>query len=135
MIGSFAGTGVLIERLGGRDSGDGPVGADEDHVERDERVLHPEGHVLRRVIREDHAFVGPERTVEHEALFLLLGSGGDLDVELVRARRRADGQRHLSQPLWSSLVGGNGRRIRLRRRRVLRRRLPAASRERDESEG
>ena len=73
------------------DVDDVPVGPDEDHVERDVRVLHPELQPLRMIEQEDHAAARRQRLPIHEAV-LPLGVGArdlDLDVLLAGARHRA----------------------------------------------
>src|SRR5712691_4032899 len=54
-----------------RDPQDAAVGADEDHVERDERVLHPEGEFLVDFEVEQHALAFRQRAAEHQAARLL----------------------------------------------------------------
>src|SRR5215469_13033503 len=60
----------------------GAVGADEHHVERDERVLHPERH--RAVDREDedHPGVGRQRSPVHQTVLALLARPCHLEVQV-----------------------------------------------------
>src|SRR6056297_777875 len=53
----------------------------EDHVERDQRVLHPEADPLRARIDEQHAGGGGERLAVHQALRAPGLGVGDLDAE------------------------------------------------------
>src|SRR5229473_4660452 len=62
------------------DADDLSIGAGEDHVERDERVLHPEGQVLRLLEQEDHAGLLVEMAAVHQSEFALRVGGGNLDV-------------------------------------------------------
>src|SRR5690349_23249587 len=72
---------------------DRAVAGDEHHVERDQRVLHPEAdrHLLEEV--EQHALVGAELLAVHQAMGTLGVGGGHLDVELDLAAGRHDHQR------------------------------------------
>ena len=71
---------------------DAAVGVDEQHVEWNQRVLHPEAGGTRRVHREQHAGVRGDRFPEHEAAFLLLFGERNLHREAVRASGGADGE-------------------------------------------
>src|SRR6185437_10340379 len=75
----------------GGDGGDGAVGADEQNVERDKRVLHPERHRLRLMEVEQHAFVGRHLLAVHQARFLLRPFRRELDLETLRTQRGIDG--------------------------------------------
>ena len=99
----------LVERLGVGDSGNRPVRADIDDVERDERVLHPEGDRLGRIVGEDHAAVGPHRLAEHEAPLLLLGCRCHLHREAVDAILRPDRQRHFAKAALRARISRFGR--------------------------
>src|SRR5690606_24870358 len=73
-----------VERFGNRifgDPVDAAVRADEDHVERDQRVLHPEARDARPREGKDHASVGGKAGSEHQPARLLLAGARDLDVE------------------------------------------------------
>src|SRR5439155_25423130 len=115
----------LVERLGVGDPRDPPIGADKDDIEWNERVLHPEGDLLGRVVREDHPAVTRERLHEHEPALLLLGRGGDLDHEAVIAVRRMNRQRYLHESGLGALFS----------RHILRRRLRAAGDQRNRKYG
>ncbi len=64
-----------------------PCCVDEQHVERQQRVLHPHRDVLGRVVNEDHRLVGPHLAVldEHEALLARLRRIGAPGLEQVTA--------------------------------------------------
>lgn len=94
---STAWNGSFIQGLGGRDPADSSVGPNENHIERNERVLHPERNVLRRLIGKDHAVIWRKGAPEHETNLLLLGSGGDLNGEPMRAGGGMDDERHLAK--------------------------------------
>src|SRR4051812_20135014 len=72
---------TLVQRLCRRDPGDGVIRADEDDVERNESVLHPEGYLLRRAVREDHSLVRAKRSPKHQPPLLLGRSSGLLHDE------------------------------------------------------
>ena len=78
-------------RVGG-DAGDGAVRTDEDHVERDQGVAHPEAGRARRIEREEHARVRRQAAAVHQPLRLLLGRARDLHREAMRARAAVDGE-------------------------------------------
>jgi len=106
---------TLVERLRMRDAHDRSVASDEDDIQRDQGVLHPEGHVLRWIVRKDHSPVAGKRLHEHQAAFLLLGGRGDLHNELMRRGTASDAQRHFAEPrLRSGLSGVAGRVLRRR---------------------
>jgi hypothetical protein len=107
----------FVQRLRGRDSADTAVGPDKDHVERDQRVLHPKRDLLGRVVREDHPVIGSERTTKHEADLLLFGSGRNFDGEVVVTGDRVDDERHLAKTHLCMRNGSCALRKRLRRRR------------------
>lgn len=89
--------GSFVQRLRGRDPANSAVWPNEDHVERNERVLHPEGDVLRRLIGKDHAVIGRKGATKHEAGLLLLRSGGDLDREPMSAGSGMDDEWHVAK--------------------------------------
>ena len=92
--GAAGGNDRLRQRLGvGGDARHRPVAGDEDHVERDIGVLHPEGDRRFAVELEQHAAVGRHEAAAHQALLARRLVGGDLDLERVNAARRGDGQR------------------------------------------
>ena len=62
-----------------------PSGVDEHHVERDEGVLHPERHRLRRLEIEKHAAIISQVLAEHESLLPRRRGVGDLDDEMPNA--------------------------------------------------
>src|SRR5215472_8998587 len=61
------------------DADDPPVTRDEDHVEADRRILHPEGMILLGVEEEHHPVVWVEMIAVHEAARLSVRGVGDLD--------------------------------------------------------
>ncbi len=93
---------------------DAAIGADEDHVQRDERVLHPEALDLRLVEDEDHPGVGRQPRAVHEPAGVLLGRQRHLDpkhdLALCRldrdVRGRAGGRRGRRRLLPVALAGG-----------------------------
>ena len=102
-----------------RDLSDAAVGANEDHVQRDQRILHPERDRLRRVIGKDHAAIGGQRRPVHQARFLLLRRARDLDDEPVDSSRPSGcpvssvpGRRRIARPAATA----TGRSARTQRR-------------------
>ena len=85
------------------DVGDAPVGGDEEHIEGDQRVLHPEGGGTRAAEIEEHAGIGGECAAEHQALRLLLGCRRELDGKAPRAALGVDDE-------WRGLDLGERRR-------------------------
>jgi len=104
------------------DAPDRTIRPDEDDVERDQSVLHPEGHLLRRLIREYHPAITRKRFAEHKAAFLLILGARHFNREAMIPVRRMNRQRRLWQTGLRLLVGRN----------VLRRRFRTA---RDEDRG
>ena len=98
------------EEVGRDDAGNGPVGTDKDHVEGNERILHPEAGVCRRVPREDHAAIGRQRLAVHQALGLLFGGLRHLHCKAMGARCGLNGQRHLLKSGGGTFECGFGRR-------------------------
>ncbi len=117
--GQVAGDGV------GGDVHHAAVGADEDDVERNQRVLHPERHRIGRAEIEQHAFVGVEMGPVHQAERAGLGRIGELDLEMVLARRGLDHEVGEFPDRVARVVG----RLR-RRRRAARRQKPGGEDER-----
>ena len=72
------------------DGSDRSVLADEQHVERDKRVLHPHGDHAGLVEDEQHAVIGGHLLTEHQARATCLVGIGDLDRDRHRAFRRHD---------------------------------------------
>jgi hypothetical protein len=60
-----------------------PFGRDEDHVEWNERVLHPHRRRLRRIVDEQHTRILWKRAAKHQSERALLIGGRHLDVEVV----------------------------------------------------
>src|ERR1041385_3626119 len=63
------------------DAGDRHVAGDEDHVERDEGVAHPERPVLLLLHQEQHSLIGRQVLAEHEAALALCGGLDDLHLD------------------------------------------------------
>ena len=92
----LAGDGVGRQRHGvGMDVLDRAVARDEHHVERDQRVLHPEADRRLLVEVEQHAVIGAELLAVHQSARALGVVQRQLDVELDLARARHDDQRRL----------------------------------------
>ena len=84
--------GVGLRALG---DGDDPARAvDEEHVEWDQRVLHPEAHPLRRIEEKQHAGVEVEVLAEHEPSGTLLGRSSHLGTKEVLALGGGDDHRY-----------------------------------------
>ena len=77
---------AVRERLGTfGDAQDVAVAGDEDHVERDVGVVHPEGHRPVLLEIEQHAVAVRQLLAEHEAAGALVLVGGKFDCEGVDA--------------------------------------------------
>ena len=63
------------------DAGHDPILTDEDHVERNKRVLHPEGHVAGRVIQKQHSAALRHLGHMHQAAPPLFRIIGNIDRE------------------------------------------------------
>ena len=61
------------------------VGVNEDYVQRDEGVLHPEAESLLPLKDEDHAAVAPQALAAHQPHGALLRRVGDLQEEIAAA--------------------------------------------------
>ena len=87
---------VQGKRLGvGLDPVHPPPVIDENHIERNDGVLHPHGDRLRGLIEEQHAAILWQRGAEHQSELTFLWRGGDFDVEWVRAGRGFERERSL----------------------------------------
>src|SRR6476619_5656435 len=75
------------------DPQDAPVGADEDHIERNVGVLHPEAGRLLAVEVEQHALPFRQLLAEHQAFRLLLRSHSHFDCEDMYAALAGDFER------------------------------------------
>ena len=75
------------------DPDDPPVRANEDDVERDIGVFHPEPDGLRRVIVEEHAVAIGHGAAIHEPAIAVRLLAHDLDLEGLQASRRLDRKR------------------------------------------
>ena len=58
---------------------------DEHDVERDQRVLHPHGGGLGRVVEKQHPGIFRQRAAKHQAKRAVLVGGGHFDIEAVIA--------------------------------------------------
>lgn len=114
-----------IHGFGIGDARDRSVCTDEDDIQRDERILHPERHLLRRFVGEQHAAVSAKRLAKHEAPFLLFRARCNFNHEMMHARNRANCQGHFAQSRLRPGVDCLGWSI-------LRRRLRATGNQRDE---
>src|SRR4029077_3755733 len=75
------------------DPQDAPVGADEDHIERNVGILHPEAGRLLAVEVEQHALPFRQLLAEHQAFRLLLRSHSHFDCEDMYAALAGDFER------------------------------------------
>ena len=73
-----------------------PSRADEDHVERDVGVVHPEGDRLLALEIEQHAAAFRQFLAEHQAALALGVVGGELDRKGVHAGLADDLERRLA---------------------------------------
>ena len=71
-------------------AGDAAVRADEEQVEWNHGVLHPESHDTRLRRREQHALIGRQCAHVHQALLLASFVIGDADIEPLSALAAAD---------------------------------------------
>jgi len=98
----------FVERFGRRNAGNRPISPNEHHVERDQRVFHPERDVLRRVKGKNHPLVAAQRLTEHQAILLLPGCLRNLDIEAMDGVCRTDCQGHVLKPSLGVIVDNRG---------------------------
>ena len=75
------------------DPGDGAILPDEDHVERDKRVLHPHGHIARLSEVEEHAVVFVHAVAVHQPGCPAFRRVGNFHRDAMRAAAGEQGRR------------------------------------------
>ena len=71
---------------------DAAIGANENHVEGDQRIAHPHGYALRKSVIEQHAGVGRHGFPKHQAARLLGVGNSQFHIENFSAFVGIDGQ-------------------------------------------